>query len=122
MYTDSSLTLPALVEALESLVFWYTLGLRLGLPSHELDIIERDYRGNNEGASPHLLCMAIVVFSLATGVKDQKVALCKLWLEMDLEASWSKVCDALWKEKKRVLATQLRERYITGRARAGCQG
>ena len=49
------------------------------------------------------------------GIKDQKVALCNLWLETDTQASWSKLCDALWQEGKRVLATQLRAKHVTGK-------
>jgi hypothetical protein len=50
------------------------------------------------------------------GVKNQKVALYNMWLESDTQASWSKLCDALWLEDKKVLATQLRVKYVTGKA------
>ena len=49
------------------------------------------------------------------GVKNQKVALYNMWLENDIQASWSKLCDALWQEDKKVLATQLRAKYVTGK-------
>jgi hypothetical protein len=43
---DPSLTTQALDEALESLVYWYTFGVKLGLPSHKLDMIQQDNHGN----------------------------------------------------------------------------
>ena len=49
------------------------------------------------------------------GVKNQKVALYNMWLESDTQASWNKLCDALWQEDKKVLATQLRAKYVTGK-------
>ena len=33
-------------EVLESLVYWYTFGVKLGLPSHKLDMIQKDHYGN----------------------------------------------------------------------------
>ena len=62
----------------------------------------------------HPLALSVML-SVPAGVKNQKVALYKLWLEMDEQASWSKVCDALWQEGKRVLATQLRTKYVNKR-------
>ena len=49
------------------------------------------------------------------GVKNQKVALYNMWPENDTQASWDKLCNALWQEDKKVLATQLRAKYVTGK-------
>ena len=41
-----------------------------------------------------------------------------MWLENDTQASWDKLCKALWQEDKKVLATQLRAKYVTGKTTA----
>ena len=48
-------TLKELSNALDSIVDWHLLGVKLGLKAHDLATIERNYRGDNERCKLEML-------------------------------------------------------------------
>ena len=54
-YSSATPTLKELWDALDSIVDWYSLGVKLGLEDHQLRMIRRDYHGDNERCKYEIL-------------------------------------------------------------------
>ena len=69
------------------MVDWHTLGIKLGLPVHNLRRIESNYRVH--------------------GLDRQRHEMISTWLEYDTEASWDKLASALKEMEMHVAAKNI---------------
>ena len=79
----------AVLNAISSVSEWFELGQQLDIPFSTLDEIEKDYH--------------------KYGTSRQRGKMVHTWLTTDLNASWSKLCEALDKIRQNVLAEDLRQ-------------
>ena len=77
---------------LKTVTDWHQLGIKLGLEMHELEKIERDYRG----------------------IHRQMLQTLKLWLQNTPDASWLNVVSALEEMGENRVAANIRRKYIRG--------
>ena len=85
-------TLKALSNALDSVVNWHLLGVKLGLQDHELRTIEQNYRGDNESCK-------------------QEVLSC--WLRNAKHPTWKAVTDVLHLMGEHNVALKIQAKYCT---------
>ena len=81
-----------LSSELTTVINWHKLGLNLNIPKHELDKIERDYRGNDR----------------------QRLEMLDLWLRRTPNATWRDVVSALQQMEENTLAESIRQKYKEG--------
>ena len=81
-----------LSSELTTAINWHKLGLNLNIPKHELDKIERDYRGNDR----------------------QRLEMLDLWLRRTPNATWRDVVSALQQMEENTLAESIRQKYKEG--------
>ena len=81
-----------LSSELTTVVDWHKLGLNLGIPKHELDKIERDYRLNDR----------------------QRLEMLHLWLRHTPYATWEDVVSALQQMGENMVAERIRQKYKGG--------
>ena len=72
---------------------WHQLGIKLGIPSSELNRIEKDYQGNDR----------------------QKTETFISWLKRTPRASWSDVVSALRQMGENTVAESVRQHYIASK-------
>jgi len=75
---------------------WYQLGINLGLQTHDLDKIERDYHGSDR----------------------QMLQTLDLWLRSMPTASWGGVVSALRQMEEKVLAESIHQKCIRGTSKS----
>ena len=85
-------TLKELSNALDSVVNWHLLGVKLGLEDHELRTIEQNYRGDNERCKHEVL---------------------SCWLRNAKLPTWKAVADALQQMGEHTVALKIRAKYCT---------
>ena len=85
-------TLKELSNALDSVVNWYLLGVKLGLQDHELHTIEQNYRGDSERCKHEMLSR---------------------WLRTAKLATWKAVTDALQQMGEHTVAAKILAKYCT---------
>ena len=91
-------TLKELSNALDSIVDWYPLGVRLGLKEHELRTISRDFRGDNAGC---------------------KLEMLGRWLRNAELPTWRTVADALRLMGEHALAAKIQARHCSSSTATG---
>ena len=82
-------TLKELSNALNSVVDWYSLGVKLGLGDHELSTIDKNYHGDNERCKHEMLSRCLRSGKLPT---------------------WKAVADALCLMGEHAVALKIREK------------
>ena len=82
--------LKELSNALDSVVNWYSLGVKLGVEDHELSTIEQTYRGDR--------C---------------KLEMLSRWLRIDKLPTWKAVVDALQQMGENAVASKIRAKYCS---------
>ena len=85
-------TLKELSNALDSVVNWFSLGVKLGMEDDELCTIGKNYPGDNERCK-------------------HKVLSC--WLRNAKLPTWKAVADALHQMGERVVALKIRAKYCS---------
>ena len=91
-------TLKELSNALDSVVDWYLLGVKLGMKAHELATIEKNYHGDNERCKLEML--------------NQSLQSAKL-------SSWRVVADALQEMGKHTVARKIQTKYCSSSTDTG---
>ena len=84
----------SLSDELSTVVEWYQLGMKLGVPDYKLDEIQRNH--------PH------------EGVGRWRVEVLALWLRLTPNASWRNVMKALQRMGENTLAEKIRHKHIRG--------
>ena len=90
--------LKELTNALDSIVDWYQLGVRLGLKDHELRTISRDFRGDNERC---------------------KLEMLGRWLRNAELPTWKAVVDALQLMGEHAVAAKIQARHCSSSTDTG---
>ena len=85
-------TLKELSNALDSVVDWYSLGVKLGMKAHELATIEKNYHGDNERCKLEMLNHCLESGKLTT---------------------WKAVADAVQLMGKHEVALKMRAKYCS---------
>ena len=83
--------LKELSNALDSVVNWHSLGVKLGLEDHELSTIEQNYRGDGNERCKHEMLSR--------------------WLRSDKLSTWKAVVDALQRMGEQAVASRIRAKY-----------
>ena len=84
--------LKELSNALDSVVNWYSLGVKLGLEDHELSTIEQNYRGDNERCKAKMLGR---------------------WLQIAEFPTWQAVADALCLVGEHKVAAKIQAKHCS---------
>ena len=87
------LNLKELSNALDSVVNWHSLGVKLGLEDHELRTIEHNYRGDGSERCKH------------------EVLSC--WLRSAKQQTWKAVSDALQLMGEHAVAWKIQAKYCS---------
>ena len=90
---DKTLNVQSLSLALVQVTDWHTLGIRLGVPQHQLKNIEQSYPLNNERCKNEML---------------------SVWLQMSPASCWRDVARALHEIEHHVLAKIVHRDYEQG--------
>ena len=85
-------TLKELSNALDSVVNWFSLGVKLGVEDHELRTIEQNYRGDSERS---------------------KLEMLSRWLRSGKLPTWKAVVDALQQMGEQAVASKIQARYCS---------
>ena len=85
-------TLKELSNALDSVVNWFSLGVKLGLEDHELRMIEQNYHGDNERC---------------------KLEMLSRWLRSAKLPTWKAIVDALQLIGEHAAASKIQAKYCT---------
>ena len=85
--------LKELSNALDSVVNWYSLGVKLGLEDHELSTIEQNYRGDGNERCKHKMLSR--------------------WLRSDKLPTWKAVVDALQQMGEHAVASKILAKYCS---------
>ena len=85
-------TIKELSNALDSVVDWYSLGIKLGMKVHELATIEKNYHGDNERCKHEVLSHYLRNARLPT---------------------WKAVVDALQMMGEHAVASKIRAKYCS---------
>ena len=93
-FTDGSLTQNNIDVMLKSVSDWQNLGTKLGLPDHLIEEIRMDVN--------------------VYGIVRQRQRMITRWLDYDLNASWSKLADALEEMGSNKVAKDIRDKYVHG--------
>lgn len=91
---SGALCIQVLSEELSTVTDWYQLGMKLGVPDHKLDEIQRNHPTD--------------------GVSRWRDEVLSLWLRLTPNASWKNVIRALQRMGEKALAESIRHRYIRG--------
>ena len=85
--------LKELSNALDSVVNWHSLGVKLGLEDHELGTIEQNYRGDGNERCKHEMLSR--------------------WLRSDKLSTWKAVADALQQMGEHTVASKILAKYCS---------
>ena len=88
----STPTLKELSNALDSVVNWYSLGVKLGVEDRELRTIEQNHRGDNERS---------------------KLEMLSRWLSHAKLSTWKTVADALYQMGEYTIALKIQTKFCT---------
>ena len=91
-------TLQDLSNELNSVADWHSLGVKLGVQSHELTTIEKDHRGDNVRCKHEMLGR---------------------WLHSAKLPTWNRVADALWQMEERAVAVKIQTKYCSSSTDTG---
>ena len=91
-------TLKELSNALDSVVDWYSLGVKLGLEDHELRTIDKNFHGDSEGCKHEMLSRCLRNAKLPT---------------------WKAVADALCLMGEHTVAAKIRKRHCNSSTDTG---
>ena len=80
------------------MVDWHSLGVKLGVQSHELGTIERDHHGNSVRCKHEMLAR---------------------WLHSAKRPTWKAVADALWRMEERMVAVKIQTKYCSSTTNTG---
>ena len=94
VFTDGSLTPRNIAIMLKTVVDWQILGTKLGLPYHMIEEIQIDTNVN--------------------GSVQQRQKMITRWLDYDLNASWSKLADALEEMGINNVGKDIQDKYVHG--------
>ena len=84
--------LKELSNALDSVVKWHSLGVKLGLEDHELSSIDQDFRGDNERCKHEMLSR---------------------WLRSAKLPTWKAIVDALQQMGEHAVASRIQAKYCS---------
>ena len=87
----STPTLKELINELNSVLRWHTLGVNLGLKTQQLGTIERNYRGDDERCRTEMLAC---------------------WIDNTTHPTWKSVAEALYLMKEYSVADKIQRKYI----------
>ena len=93
LYTDPTLTLKNVLNAVKDVVEWKSLGVQLDIKGPKIKEIDFNNRGQ---------------------VAECRHDLVQFWLESDVSCSWKKLIDALKSIDHPVLAKEIRTTYYQG--------
>ena len=93
-FVSDSLCTGVLSDELSTVTDWYKLGMKLGVPDHKLDEIQRNH--------PH------------DGVSRWRDEVLSLWLRLTPNASWMNVIRALQRMGEKALAEKIRHKHFRG--------
>ena len=85
--------LKELSNALDSVVNWHSLGVKLGLEDHELSTIEQNYRGDGNERCKHEMLSR--------------------WLRSDKLSTWKAIVDALQQMGEHTVASKILAKYCS---------
>ena len=88
----STPTLKELSNALDSVMNWYSLGVKLGVEDHELRTIEQNYHGDSERS---------------------KLEMLSRWLRHVKPPTWKAVADALYQMGEYTVALKIQTKFGT---------
>ena len=91
-------TIKELSNALDSIVNWYSLGIKLGMKAHELATIEKNYHGDNDRCKLEML--------------NQSLQSAKL-------PSWRVVVEALQEMGELAVALKIQRKYCSSSTGTG---
>ena len=91
-------TLSELSNELDSIVNWYSLGVKLGIKGHELDTIGIDYHGDNTRCKHNMLSR---------------------WLRVTELPTWKAVMDALCLMGEHAVASKICQKYCSSTTATG---
>ena len=91
-------TLKELSNALDSVVNWYSLGIKLGMKAHELATIEKNYHGDNDRCKLEMLNHSLQSAKLP---------------------SWRVVADALQQMGENRVALKIQRKYCSSSSDTG---
>ena len=89
--SSDTLKVDVLCDELSTVSDWLQLGLKLGVPHDELNVIQRNYPFE--------------------GCSRWKLEVLKLWLQIKPNASWISLVKALQQMGERTLAKRIRQKY-----------
>ena len=95
-------TLKELSNALDSVVNWHLLGVKLGLEDHELRAIDHDFRGDGNERCKHEMLSH--------------------WLRNAKHPTWKAVIDALCLMGNHKVALKIQMKYCTDTGKLTCGG
>ena len=90
--SSDTLKVDVLCDELSTVSDWLQLGLKLGVPDYELDVIQRNHPFE--------------------GCGRWKLEVLKLWLQIKPSASWIYLVRALQQMGERTLAKRIRQKYM----------
>ena len=93
------LTLKELSNALDSVVNWHSLGVKLGLEDHELSSIDRDFRGD--------------------GIECCKHEVLSRWLRSAKLPTWEAIAAALQQMGEHAVASKIQAKYCSSSTDTG---
>ena len=91
-------TLKDLSNALDSVMDWHLLGVKLGIKAHELETIEKNYHGDNVRCKHEMLGR---------------------WLQNAKLPTWKAVADALCQMGKHAVASKIRKKRCSSATATG---
>ena len=91
-------TLQDLSNELNSVADWHSLGVKLGVQSHELTTIEKDHHGDSVRCKHEMLVR---------------------WLHSAKRPTWKGVADALWQMEERAVAVKIQIKYCSSSINTG---
>ena len=91
-------TLKDLSNELNSVVDWHSLGVKLGVQSHELSTIEKDHHGDSVRCKHEMLVR---------------------WLHSAKRPTWKAVSDALWQMEEHTVAMKIQTKYCSSSTNTG---
>jgi len=90
--SSDTLKVDVLCDELSTVSDWLQLGLKLGVPDYELNVIQRNHPFE--------------------GCSRWKLQVLKLWLQIKPNASWINLVRALQQMGERTLAKRIRQKYM----------
>ena len=93
LHAPGLLNLKELSNALDSVVKWHSLGVKLGLEDHELSSIDQDFRGDGNERCKHEMLSR--------------------WLRSAKLPTWKAIVDALQQMGEQAVASKIQAKYCS---------